>query len=60
MSERDEPQRAIVVDVQMPFFSIVVLMAMWALASIPAISQLFGLSLSAPVLVSANLNDHLP
>jgi len=32
-----EPSKVIVVDLQMPFFSIVVLMVKWALASIPAI-----------------------
>jgi hypothetical protein len=30
-------KKVIVVDLQMPFFSIVVLMVKWALASIPAI-----------------------
>lgn len=33
----EEAKRVIVVDLQMPFFSIVVLMVKWALASIPAI-----------------------
>ena len=37
MSNSDEPDKVIVVDLQMPFFSIVVLMVKWALASIPAI-----------------------
>ncbi len=37
MSQSDEPRQVIVVDLQMPFFSIVVLMVKWALASIPAI-----------------------
>lgn len=37
MSEPDDTQKVIVVDLQMPFFSIVVLMVKWALASIPAI-----------------------
>ncbi|MDT4330815.1 hypothetical protein ACQE3E_17840 [Methylomonas sp. MED-D] len=33
----EEAKKVIVVDLQMPFFSIVVLMVKWALASIPAI-----------------------
>jgi len=33
----EEPKKVIVVDLEMPFFSIVVLMVKWALASIPAI-----------------------
>lgn len=37
MSENDEAKKVIVIDLQMPFFSIVVLMVKWALASIPAI-----------------------
>ena len=37
MSSEQEPNRVIVVDLQMPFFSIVILMVKWALASIPAI-----------------------
>jgi hypothetical protein len=37
MSSEQEPKRVIVVDLQMPFLSIVVLMVKWALASIPAI-----------------------
>ena len=37
MSQPNEPSKVIVVDLQMPFFSIVVLMVKWALASIPAI-----------------------
>lgn len=36
MSE-EEAKKVIVVDLQMPFFSIVILMVKWALASIPAI-----------------------
>lgn len=39
-SDIDEAKKVIVVDLQMPFFSIVVLMVKWALASIPAISIL--------------------
>jgi hypothetical protein len=37
MNNSDEPNKVIVVDLQMPFFSIVILMVKWALASIPAI-----------------------
>jgi len=37
MSHPDEPRKVIVVDLQMPFLSIVILMVKWALASIPAI-----------------------
>ncbi|PZN71945.1 MAG: hypothetical protein DM484_25225 [Candidatus Methylumidiphilus alinenensis] len=37
MNNSDEPSKVIVVDLQMPFFSIVILMVKWALASIPAI-----------------------
>ena len=37
MSNPDDPKQVIVVDLQMPFLSIVVLMVKWALASIPAI-----------------------
>jgi hypothetical protein len=37
MNGPGEPSKVIVVDLQMPFFSIVVLMVKWALASIPAI-----------------------
>ena len=37
MSDPDEPSKVIVVDLQMPFLSIVTLMVKWALASIPAI-----------------------
>ncbi len=37
MSDLDDAKKVIVVDLQMPFFSIVVLMVKWALASIPAI-----------------------
>ncbi|MGD0960212.1 MAG: hypothetical protein ABSB19_10425 [Methylomonas sp.] len=37
MSDSDDAKKVIVVDLQMPFFSIVVLMVKWALASIPAI-----------------------
>ena len=37
MNQSNEPSKVIVVDLQMPFFSIVVLMVKWALASIPAI-----------------------
>lgn len=33
----EEAKKVIVVDLQMPFFSIVTLMVKWALASIPAI-----------------------
>jgi hypothetical protein len=33
----EEAKKVIVVDLQMPFLSIVVLMVKWALASIPAI-----------------------
>jgi hypothetical protein len=33
----EDAKKVIVVDLQMPFFSIVVLMVKWALASIPAI-----------------------
>ncbi len=50
MNQSDEPRKVIVVDLQMPFFSIVVLMVKWALASIPTIiilatifSLVFGL-----------------
>lgn len=37
MNDNDDAKKVIVVDLQMPFFSIVVLMVKWALASIPAI-----------------------
>lgn len=37
MNNTDNANKVIVVDLQMPFFSIVVLMVKWALASIPAI-----------------------
>ena len=37
MNNSDEPSKVIVVDLQMPYFSIVILMVKWALASIPAI-----------------------
>ena len=37
MNHSNEPSKVIVVDLQMPFFSIVLLMVKWALASIPAI-----------------------
>ena len=37
MSDSDDARKVIVVDLQMPFFSIVVLMVKWALASVPAI-----------------------
>lgn len=37
VNQPNEPSKVIVVDLQMPFFSIVVLMVKWALASIPAI-----------------------
>lgn len=37
MSDSDNPKKVIVVDLQMPFLSIVVLMVKWALASVPAI-----------------------
>jgi hypothetical protein len=37
MSQPDEPRKVIVVDLQMPFLSIVTLMVKWVLASIPAI-----------------------
>lgn len=37
MSYPEEPRKVIVVDLQMPFLSIVTLMVKWALASIPAI-----------------------
>ena len=37
MNQSNEPSKVIVVDLQMPFFSIVVLMVKWALASIQAI-----------------------
>jgi len=37
MNDSNEAKKVIVVDLQMPFFSIVVLMVKWALASIPAI-----------------------
>jgi hypothetical protein len=37
MSDSDDPKQVIVVDLQMPFLSIVVLMVKWALASISAI-----------------------
>ncbi len=36
MNNSDVPNKVIVVDLQMPFFSIVILMVKWALASIPA------------------------
>lgn len=37
MSDSDDARKVIVVDLQIPFFSIVVLMVKWTLASIPAI-----------------------
>jgi hypothetical protein len=37
MSEHIEAQKVIVVDLQIPFMSIVVLMVKWALASLPAL-----------------------
>ena len=37
MNDSEPAKKVIVVDLQMPFFSIVVLMVKWALASIPAI-----------------------
>ena len=37
MNNSDLPNKVVVVDLQMPFFSIVILMVKWALASIPAI-----------------------
>lgn len=37
MNDIDNAKKVIVVDLQMPFLSIVVLMVKWALASIPAI-----------------------
>jgi len=37
MNDSGDVKKVIVVDLQMPFFSIVVLMVKWALASIPAI-----------------------
>ncbi len=37
VNNSEEPNKVIVVDFQMTFFSIVVLMVKWALASIPAI-----------------------
>lgn len=43
MSSSDNPQRVVVVDLQMPFFSMVLLMVKWALASIPALMILFAL-----------------
>jgi len=41
MSEPQEPARVVVVDLQMPFLSMVVLMVKWALAAIPALMILF-------------------
>ena len=43
MSSSENPQQVIVVDLQMPFFSMVLLMVKWALASIPALMILFAL-----------------
>ena len=43
MSSSETPQRVVVVDLQMPFFSMVLLMVKWALASIPALMILFAL-----------------
>ncbi|MDD4914216.1 MAG: hypothetical protein PHW13_04155 [Methylococcales bacterium] len=41
MTDSDDTKKVIVVDLQMPFLSMVVLMVKWALASIPAIIILF-------------------
>ena len=43
MNQTEEPRKVIVVDLQMPFLSIVMLMVKWALASIPALIILFAL-----------------
>lgn len=43
MSQSEEPQKVIVVDLQMPFISMVMLMVKWALASIPALMILFAI-----------------
>ena len=43
MNQPEEPHKVIVVDLQMPFISMVMLMVKWALASIPALMILFAL-----------------
>ena len=43
MRHSEEPQKVIVVDLQMPFISMVMLMVKWALASIPALMILFAI-----------------
>ena len=45
MNNPNEPMKVVVVDLQMPFLSIVTLMVKWALASVPAIiilATIFG------------------
>jgi len=43
MNPSEEPRQVIVVDLQMPFISMVMLMVKWALASIPALMILFAI-----------------
>ncbi len=45
MSEYDERKEVVVVDIQMPFVSIVILMVKWAIAAIPAFLILALLSM---------------
>lgn len=43
VNQPEEPRRVIVIDLQMPFVSMVLLMVKWALASIPALLILFAI-----------------
>ena len=59
MSDSDDAKKVIVVDLQMPFFSIVVLMVKWALASIPAIIILAAIFSIVTGLTNGLLFRHL-
>lgn len=43
MTQSEEPRRVFVIDLQMPFVSMVPPMVKWALASIPALMILFAI-----------------
>ncbi len=43
MNQPEEPRQVIVVDLQLPFISMVLMMVKWALASIPALMILFAI-----------------
>jgi len=56
----DDKREVIVTDVQIPFWSMVVLMVKWAIAAIPAVIILIVIGMVASMIISAIFGSGMP